>query len=163
MEEKDTASLLNELKKESDMDAYTEKNAQYLKHPSYHEFLTSIMGKKGLKISDIQKKAGLTSYVYEVLRGKKKHPSKKVLLALALTIGLNFEDARHLLLYAKAGNLYVKNWVDRIYIFAITQKLNIDDTNELLTNTYENFTEAEQTLREKEYKDAILFFGKDDG
>lgn len=132
MYEKNTGELLEEIKHDTDMENFFRENENEFVKP-LHVYLAELLKKKKLNKTQVIKNSGLnTNYVYHIFTGKKNNPSRTKILALALSMNLNFDETQYLLRYAGHGALYPRNARDAIIISAIEQKLSVDDTNALL-------------------------------
>lgn len=70
-------------------------------------------------------------YVYHIFAGR-KNPARNKILALAIAMKLSLDEVQHLLYYAKAEKLYVRNSWDSVIIHAIENNLSVLETNLLL-------------------------------
>lgn len=129
---KDTDELLFELKEEHDLQSYRERNRDEFLLP-LHEYLGSLLAEKNLTKREIIEQSGLNrEYVYHIFSGIKKNPSRPKILALAIAMGLNFDEVQYLLRYACQSPLYPRSPWDSVIISAIRQKLTVPQTNDLL-------------------------------
>jgi len=71
------------------------------------------------------------AYVYQIFLGK-KYPSRDKVIALAFGLGLDAEETQMLLKQAGYRELYPRDPRDTLLLYAISQKMTIIDTNELL-------------------------------
>ena len=71
-------------------------------------------------------------YAYHIFAGRKKNPSRNKILALALSMELTQKEAQRLLYYAGSERLYPKNAWDSVIIYALNNKMSVDETNALL-------------------------------
>ena len=87
---------------------------EYRKHelseelPSLSDYINEHIGKKGLLVSDIVKKSGLSrDYAYAIINGNRKNPTKDRIIALCLAMHMNLVETQRALklcgmvLYAK--------------------------------------------------------------
>lgn len=129
---KDTDELLFELKEEHDLRSYRDRNRDEFLVP-LHEYLGSLLAEKNLTKREIIEQSGLNrEYVYHIFSGNKKNPSRPKILALAIAMGLNFDEVQYLLRYARQSPLYPRSPWDSVIISAIRQKLTVPQTNDLL-------------------------------
>ena len=92
-----------------------------------------LIEKKGLKKAQVIEKANLQkTYAYEVLNGRKRNPSRDILLRLAFAMGLDLEETQTLLKHSRMPQLYTRNGRDSIIIYAINNKKSLIDCNVLL-------------------------------
>ena len=96
------------------------------------ENLNEWVENKKMKKSDVILKSGLErTYAYQIFSGKKT-PTRDKILALALGMGLTFEEVQQLLKVNGYAQLYPKNKRDNIIIFGFYKGQNIIDLNENL-------------------------------
>ncbi len=132
MHEKDTEELFSELKEDGDIRQFLSRNEKELLLP-LHEYLEQMLEEKGLKKADVIQASMLErTYGYHIFSGVKANPSRRKLLALALAMGLELDEAQHLLRYAGEPMLYPRNPWDSILISAVRKGLSVKETNDLL-------------------------------
>jgi len=73
------------------------------------------------------------SYYYKILNGA-KHPSRDIVLQLAILLSATLEETNLLLKYAKYAPLYVKDPRDAILYHGILKKLSLIEINYLLND-----------------------------
>lgn len=61
-----------------------------------------------------------------------KNPGRDKVLALCLAAQMNYDETQRALVLADVGKLYPRRKRDSIIIFALNQKLTVQQTNELL-------------------------------
>ena len=71
-------------------------------------------------------------YAYHIFSGNRKNPSRPKILALAIAMGLDFDEIQYLLRYAGQSPLYPRNPLDSVIISAVRQNLTVPQTNDLL-------------------------------
>ena len=94
--------------------------------------LRSITPKEMIRTSRIER-----SYFYHILSGKKKNPSRNMVLRIGICAGANVEEMNRLLRLAGTSALYPRIRRDALIIFAITHKYDMERTNELLLENEE--------------------------
>lgn len=120
-----TALLLDELKKEKDIESFIRRNEQSFYIKSISDHLESLLNKYGISKNEAILRADIErGYGYQILRGLRDAKRDKY-LRLALGIGLNLDDTQHLLMIAKHGVLYPKVMRDALLIFCINNKCDI--------------------------------------
>lgn len=108
--------------------------------PSLSDYLNRLLEEKGLKRSDVVRRAGLNStFGYQIFTGARK-ASRNKLLQLAFAMGLTLREANRLLRYGEAGALYCKNRRDAIIIFALDKGYSLQEVEEAL------FSLGEETI-----------------
>ena len=98
---KDTGELEHELASARSVAAYFEANAAELRDETLAMHLARLLAEKGLEKSDVIARSGLDElYAYHIFAGRKPHPAKAKVLALALAMELTRKETQHLLYYA---------------------------------------------------------------
>ena len=129
---KTTEELKAELTNCRDIHYYLSTNENVFIKTSFREFVEELLLEKGLKKSQLVKESGLDqTYCYQILSGK-KNPSRDKLLCLILAMQLNDKEAEMLLYLAEKPALYPKSSRDSIILFALQNKLSVNETDELL-------------------------------
>ena len=129
---KSTDELLNEIKSTKNILDYMEHNQEEMHLNTLAEALEAWVTKKGISIAEVIKKSNLNnSYVYQIFRGKKS-PSRDKVIALAFGLALSADETQKLLKQAGYRELYPRDKRDALLLFAINQKMNIIDANEVL-------------------------------
>ena len=129
---KSTDELLNEIKSTKNILDYMEHNQEEMHLNTLTEALDAWTAKKDLSTADVIKKSNLnSSYVYQIFRGK-KYPSRDKVIALAFGLALSADETQKLLKQAGYRELYPRDKRDALLLFAINQKMNIIDANEVL-------------------------------
>lgn len=138
---KDTDALMHEIRYSNDVKNFIISNQKELTSYSLSEYLDKLLTEKKLSKANVINASGLNQvYAYHIFSGM-KNPSRDKVLALALALKLTPKEAQYLLKYAKAKELYVRNKRDSILIFALNQRLNAIDTNQLLAELSEPILE----------------------
>jgi len=129
---KSTGELFSELKDESDVKKFLNRNSDELTVP-LDEYLENLLAKKNLTKKTVIDRSGLNrEYAYHIFSGAKKNPSRPKILALAIALELNLDETQYFLRYARQSPLYPRNSWDAVIISAIEQKLTVLQTNDLL-------------------------------
>ena len=98
---KDTNDLFAELKMVKNVTNYLSNNRNEFAVP-LNEYLKNLLDEKHLDKTDLIKRSGLNrEYVYHILQGNRKNPSRPKVLAIGLAMGLNLDEMQYLLKYAK--------------------------------------------------------------
>lgn len=108
---------------------------EFIPKPDKNTFsnkLFRLIEKKGLEDVEVYKKANIDRKLFCKLRKKDYHPSKKTVIALALALQLNLDEATDLLRYAEYA-LSPNDKADVIISFCFTKPVyDIFMVNELL-------------------------------
>lgn len=131
--DKNTDELFVELREDNDIKNYLQRNRDEFVLP-LSEYLESLLAQKHLSKQAVIEKSGVQrEYAYHIFSGIKKNPSRPKILALAIAMSLRLEEIQYLLRYAQQSPLYPRNPWDSIIISAVEQKLDVVQTNELLS------------------------------
>jgi cyanate lyase len=129
---KDTSKIVEELHLCDEFRTFYDENKEYMIDKSLAELLDSYIKAKNLHKSDIIHNSGLSEvYTYQIFSGIRT-PERKKLLALAVAMGLNFEETQTLLKSAGYAPLYIKIPFDSIVIYGLYKGLSTSEINELL-------------------------------
>ncbi|WP_297967282.1 hypothetical protein [uncultured Anaerovibrio sp.] len=132
MKNKTTTSLEHELSESKRVEDYLTVNDSELVNQTLSEHLEELIKEKGLNKALIIEQSGLDKvYAYHIFAGRKKASRNKI-LALAIAMGLTPDETQHLLYYAKAERLYVRNSWDSVIWHALEHNLSVVETNLLL-------------------------------
>ena len=115
----------------NDLDDFIKVNRK----PTFNQLLFSLIDNNGYSDPDIYKKAGLDRKHFSKIRSNPDYkPSKLTVIALALSLELNLNDAKELLISA-GYFLSDSDTFDLVIQFCIEKKIyNIHDVNEALDN-----------------------------
>ena len=101
--------------------------------PGFCDVLYQLIQQKALTAKEMIRRSRIErSYFYHILSGKKKNPSRNMVLRIGLCAGANLEEMNRLLRLAGTPALYPKIRRDALLIYAIGQKYDMEQTNELL-------------------------------
>ena len=132
---KDTDELFSELTKaktDKDVKTFYRQNEDELQHPDAAAYLEQIFAKHNLKKADVIINTGLErTFAYHLLAGRKTFTRDKLLI-FAIAARLSVEETQTLLKYSGEGKLYARDARDGAVIYALSQKLDIWKTNDLL-------------------------------
>lgn len=103
--------------------------------PVFNDYLYEVLKNHNCPASKAAEESGFErSYFYHILSGKKKNPSRNIVLRIALSIHATFEETQQLLRLAATGALYPKVERDAALIYAIEKKYTMQEANQLLQN-----------------------------
>ena len=130
MKESRTTKLLQELeaipKNNSAYQAFLKKHKDKNNFSSLQDYLNYCISQdESLTISDIVFRSNLSAnYVYLILNGKRKHPSKYILVALCIGTHMDLKSTRRALTLAGCSTLDPKNDADASIIICINNGCN---------------------------------------
>lgn len=124
--------LLRTSRSETALKKYTSMLENQPPFHSFSEYLNAYLKEHKLSESKVIKDSLIQrTYAYQILNGS-KNPGRNKVLSLCIAAGMNYEETQHALLLSNLGKLYPRRKEDSIIIFALEQKLNVMQTNELL-------------------------------
>ena len=105
--------------------------------PALTDYLHTLLQRRGLTVGEAIQRCNLDrSYGYQLFNGTRR-PTRDVLLALAIHLGLTEEEAQRLLKLAGRPVLYARNRRDAAILFALNKRLTLPQTEELLAQLEE--------------------------
>lgn len=130
-----TTERLDKILQNADTGDFLKYSKQELSEelPSLSDYLNDHIGKKGLLVSDVIKRSGLSrDYAYAIINGNRKNPTKDRIIALCLATRMNLiETQRALKLCGMV--LYAKNKRDAALIICINREIyDLDKVNNFL-------------------------------
>lgn len=128
-----TDELLKELKNADDIQAFLDSHEQEFISETPVDYLNYIINSRKKSIAEIAKKSGVGNYVYKVFNNERK-PSREVMIAIALGIGLSLEEAQLLLRISKFAILDSRDKRDSIIIYGFINHLTVFEVDDLLAN-----------------------------
>ncbi len=130
---KPTGELLQILKKSNSVKQYMAENQDEFMHIDIAEYLEKIIQEKHLKRADIVRDSGLDrSYVYHILNGERKNPSRSKLLAICVAMKMDIKETQYFLRAAQVPVLYPRNQRDCIILYGLEQGASVMEINETL-------------------------------
>lgn len=115
----------------NDIKEYLSTNEGERQNRTLSEYLNELLTVKKLNKAEVIKNSLLEkTYAYHIFAGRKKNPSRKKALALAMK--LSRKETQHLLYYAGCRELYVRNPWDSTVFYALEHGLSVMDANLLL-------------------------------
>lgn len=132
MVKRDTEKLLEELKSCEDFKKFCKTHNDSIERKSLSDYLSELLEKKSIKKSDAIRASELNEvYAYQIFSGVRV-PERKKLLAIAIGLRLNLEEAQELLKSAGYAQLYIKNEFDCAVMYGICKGLSVIDINSIL-------------------------------
>ena len=129
---KTTDELEQEIQKSDNIYELLDKNHESFRFEELSAHLKMLLKRKNIKPADAIRKSGIDrSYGHQIISGKKA-PSRDKLIALAFGMELELNELNDLLKLSCNRTMYARDRRDAVIIFAITNKLSIIETNELL-------------------------------
>lgn len=131
MIKKKTEDLIHEIEESTDITQYISENEEEFLDIPLHLYLKQLLAETGYKVSQITELSCKGEYIYQVFRGI-KNPSRDVILSIALAMQLTCPKASQLLRIARMSALDARNRRDSVILFALSRKLSVPDTNDIL-------------------------------
>lgn len=96
-------------------------------------YLRELLWKYDQKASVVSMNAMLaTSYVGNIVNGKKRNPSRDALISICLAIGTTVEEVQYLLRYGGQAPLYVRRKRDVVIWFGFMKHMRLEEVDEKL-------------------------------
>lgn len=128
-----TVRILNKLENSRDISESWNELCDVMNAPPFHEYLTELMAEHNIDAAALGVKALLSrSFAYQICSGE-RIPGRDIILRTALVLGLSLEETQRLLALANRGALYPKVKRDSLFIYALTNKYSLYQTDELLS------------------------------
>ena len=134
MEEETTRSLskkLQGIRDDIDAESFIKKHSS---SGSLHAFLNELIADKGITVSDLIEKSGISkNYIYNILGGERTRPGRDKILAICIGLGATFSQTNRALELVKHSALYPKDERDARIAIAINNGVgNVTDVNIML-------------------------------
>ena len=131
---KSTDELSKILKESKTYDDFLEKEKEELIFTSVSEFITIVMKSKKIKPNELIRRSNLDkSYVYQIVKGTRKKPSRDAVIALAFGLQLGSGETDKFLRVAEYDSLYVRRPRDGIIMHCLDHGVSLTDTNIMLS------------------------------
>ena len=128
-----TSTLLRRLFRTSSFERYREKNAEAMRLPAFHEYITDLCAQKGEVREHVIKRAQLDRvYGHQIFTGR-YHPSRDKVIQLAFGFGLDEAEAQTLLKVARKPELYPKVERDAAILYCLHGGKTLIETQILLS------------------------------
>jgi len=126
-----TVRLSNVLKNSADIQHILEDSA--FTSPTLQDHLAELLAQTSKRRSEVIRQSALDpSYAYQIFSGRRLHPSRDQVIALAFGFALDSREANRLLRAAVVGTLHPKNKRDAVLINSLENAKTLDQTNEIL-------------------------------
>lgn len=104
----------------------------HMNAPSFRDYLYSLMEARGLDAGRLGVISLLSrSFAYQICSGERQ-PSRDIILRIAVSMRASVEETQQLLRLAQRGALYPRDRRDAVVIYALSKKLDLYETDELL-------------------------------
>ena len=124
---------LRNIDSESSLSQYMKAEGTLPGFDSFYEYYLSLPEVQNTSTAELIRKSGIErTYVYQILNGRKRNPSKDKILRLCLAAGCTLNETIRALEIADTPGLYARNKRDMILVYAIQNGLSADDANLLL-------------------------------
>lgn len=126
MEEKTTRTLSKKLEQVRNCiegDAFIKEND--IERPiELHEYLNLLIAEHHTTAAEVARRSGISkNYIYNILNGERKNPSRDKIIALCIGIGASFSQTNRALELAKYAALYPKDERDVRIAVAINKDM----------------------------------------
>lgn len=110
---------------------YQENRNNFIEY-SLSEYLMQLMEEKNMTAAQIAKSSGMGDYIYKLISGKKKNPSRDVLIRIAIGMQLEDNEIATLMRITRFRDLDARDKRDAAIIFAIHNSFDLARVNEML-------------------------------
>jgi len=128
---KSTQELLHRLEDIDDIMKYLDENSGEIIEETPESYLSCLLEIKGLKVANVAQRSERGDYVYKVFQGKRK-ASREILLAIAIGMSMTVSETQLLLRIARTAQLDPRNQHDSVIIYALSNNLTVQKTNDIL-------------------------------
>lgn len=112
------------------------QDMQYVLNVS--EYLHALAKERSMKLADVWRRSGLKkSYFYSLFDGKRKNPTRDVLIQLGFGFQMSFDEVQEFLKHLCAAQLYPRIQRDGVMIYAFQHGMNIIECDILLAENNE--------------------------
>lgn len=128
---KNTSELAGEILRSKSIENYEKNNASdMISQMSLSDYLAELLETHKVVKKDVIHRSSIDSvYAYQIFQGKKKKPSRDILIRLALAFPLSVDETKHLLYYGGAETLYPRVRRDAHIMYAIHNKFSVIKTD----------------------------------
>lgn len=124
--------ILNSTRSRENLDEYTAIIEKQPTYSNFAEYLKAFLQSHEITDAALIKDSLIPrTYAYQILNGT-KNPGRSKVLALCIAAKMNYDETQRALALANVGKLYPRRREDSIIIFALSQKLSVLQTNEVL-------------------------------
>ena len=99
---------------------------------SLSEYLIQLMEKRNMTIAQIARLSDTGDYIYKLIRGKKKNPSRDVLIRISIGMSLEEDEINKLMRINHFHELDARDKRDAVIIFSLNKSFNLPKVNEML-------------------------------
>lgn len=132
MVERATKELFNEIKHASEADQFMTNMANSFIRTNPAEYLAELIQIKHVTKSQVIRRANLTTSIgYQYFDGKRR-PNRARIIALGFGFQLTLTELNTMLKRTGYAALYAKDEWDALVIFALSQRFDLNRTDELL-------------------------------
>lgn len=132
MAESRTSTLLNRLFNTTDLEKFLESNADEMKIPAFHVYISELSKTIEQIPEQIIKRAGIErTYGHQLFNGTRK-PSRDKVIQLALGFQLDPDNTQDLLQIARKSPLYPKIKRDAAILYCISHHKDFMETQSVL-------------------------------
>jgi hypothetical protein len=129
-----TSTLLRRLYKAPDVQSFFSDNAELMREPPFHAYLSGLCRAMGQVPERIIRQASIErTYGHQLFNGTRK-PSRDKVIQLAFGFGLDVADAQKLLAAARKSPLYPKIKRDAAVLYCLSHHRNILETQDILND-----------------------------
>lgn len=127
-----TKEMTEKLLSASEYEEFYQKNKNNFIELSLSEYLIKLMEEKNMTAAQIAKSSDMGDYIYKLISGKKKKPSRDVLIRIAIGMQLEEHEIAKLMRINHFRALDARDKRDAAILFSLHKSYDLSRVNELL-------------------------------
>ena len=127
-----TKEMKEKLVSVSEYKEFYQNNQNNFIEISLSDYLIQLMEKRNMTIAQIAKSSEIGDYMYKLINGKKKNPSRDVLIRIAIGMKLEEDEISKLMRINHFHELVSRDKRDAVIIFSLNKAFDLPKVNEML-------------------------------
>lgn len=127
-----TNQVLDSLSNSKSITDFLEENKSQFDLRPIGEYIKHELEKRELLKEEVIKNSGIIKRYFNQILSGEKSPSRRYIIRILLSMGLDFPDVQWYLKACDYNQLYVKNKRDAIIIYCFDNKLSVSECNKML-------------------------------
>ncbi len=127
-----TKEMKEKLVSVSEYKEFYQNNQNNFIEISLSDYLIQLMEKRNMTIAQIAKSSEIGDYMYKLINGKKKNPSRDVLIRIAIGMKLEEDEISKLMRINHFHELDSRDKRDAVIIFSLNKAFDLPKVNEML-------------------------------
>lgn len=127
-----TSTLLRRLFKAPRLEAFFEDNADFMRMPLFHAYISELCRTNGLVPERVIRQSSIErTYGHQLFNGTRA-PSRDKVIQLAFGLGLDVDGTQYLLKIARKSALYPRIERDAAILYCVNRRIGIVETQSML-------------------------------